>query len=260
MGLIAVASLKGRPGVTTTALALAACWPQEPLPTVVECDPSGGDIAARWRLHSRPGLTDVAAAAAEFGSDEPEALEEGMQTIAVCGTELRAVCAAPGGAGVRSALPTIAAPGAKVLDRPGKWTIADLGRLDWSSPAWPVVAAADAALVVVEGSLAGVAHLRSRLEDLHQAETLGARLAVAVAPSEYTPDEVADLLVAADVNLRVLGSLGQPGPIGPDPLTWRRRRALAPWTNLAEALLEVAEMPERLALTGTATVEGRWTP
>ncbi|MCD0444258.1 hypothetical protein LO763_11560 [Glycomyces sp. A-F 0318] len=252
MGLIAVGSLKGRPGVTTTALALAICWPQEVLPTVVECDPSGGDIAANWRLHSRPGLTDVAAAAAEFGTGDPEAVEDGVQTITAGGVELRVVCAAPGGAGVRSALPTIAAPGAKILDRPGAWTVADCGRLDWGSAAWPIATAADATLLVVEGSLAGVAHLRSRAGDLRQAEALGARLAVAVAPGEYAAEEVADLLLAADVNLQVLGALGPAKPIGPDPLTWRRRHALKPWRALAQALLEVAEAPEQLAITDTS--------
>jgi hypothetical protein len=262
MGLISIASLNGAPGVTTTALALAATWPDSPLPTVVECDPSGGDIAARWRLRSRPGLTDVAAAAAEFGASDPEALEEGVQTIEVCGTRLRVVCAAPGGAGVRSALPTIAAPGMKVLDRPGSWTLTDLGRLDWGSVAWPLVATADATLLVVEGSLAGVAHLRSRIGDLRQAEALGARLAVAVAPGEYTPGEVADLLLAADVNLEVLGGLGRPESIAPDPLTWRTRRALVTWKHLAASLLEVANTPRPLELSpGPSTVEaeGRWT-
>ena len=261
MGLIAIASLNGSPGVTTTALALAATWPEAPPPTVVECDPSGGDIAARWRLRSRPGLTDVAAAAAEFGASDPEALEEGVQTIEVCGAELRVVCAAPGGAGVRSALPQVAAPGAKVLDRPGSWAIADLGRLDWGSVAWPLVATADATLLIVEGSLAGVAHLRSRIGDLRQAEALGARLAVGVAPGAYMPGEVADLLPAAEVNLEVLGGLGRREPIVPDPLTWRTRRALNVWKHLAANLLKVANTPPPLELgTGPVELEGRWTP
>lgn len=260
MGLIAIGSLNGSPGVTTTALALAATWPDAPGLTVVECDPSGGDIAARWRLRSRPGLTDVAAAAAEFGSDAPEAIEEGVQTIEVCGANLRVVCAAPGGAGVRSALPTIAAPGAKVLNRPGSWAIADLGRLDWGSVAWPLVAAADATLLIVEGSLAGVAHLRSRIGDLRQAEALGARLAVAVAPGEYTPGEVADLLLAADVNLDVLGGLGRPEPIAPDPLTWRTRRVLVAWKHLAADLLKVANTPRPLELSASPEEsERQWT-
>lgn len=262
MGLIAVASLNGSPGVTTAALALAAAWPKTPSPMVVECDPSGGDIAARWRLHARPGLTDVAAAAAEFGADGPEALDEGVQTIEVCGAAVRVVCAAPGGAGVRLALPQLAGAGAKVLDPPDAWTITDLGRLDWGSVAWPLVAAADATLLIVNGSLAGVAHLRSRITDLRQAEALGARLAVAVAPGTYTPGEVADLLLAADVNLDVLGPLGRFEPIAPDPLTWRTRKALRTWKDLAASLLAVADAPRPLELgpgPSANAPEGQWT-
>ena len=40
--LIAVAADKGAPGVTTTAVALAAVWPRPVL--LAECDPAGGDL------------------------------------------------------------------------------------------------------------------------------------------------------------------------------------------------------------------------
>ena len=46
MALIAIASDKGAPGVTTSALALAAVWPRPVL--LAECDPSGGDLAYRF--------------------------------------------------------------------------------------------------------------------------------------------------------------------------------------------------------------------
>ncbi len=54
--LIAVCSLKGSPGVTTWALALAACWPRPASAVLVECDPSGGSLAARFGLAPAPGL------------------------------------------------------------------------------------------------------------------------------------------------------------------------------------------------------------
>ena len=41
MPLIVVASDKGSPGVTTTAITLAAVWPRRAL--LAELDPSGGD-------------------------------------------------------------------------------------------------------------------------------------------------------------------------------------------------------------------------
>ena len=47
MALIVVASDKGSPGVTTTAITLAAVWPRRAL--LAELDPSGGDVALRLR-------------------------------------------------------------------------------------------------------------------------------------------------------------------------------------------------------------------
>jgi MinD-like ATPase involved in chromosome partitioning or flagellar assembly len=64
VALIALASAKGSPGVTTTALALAAVWPRAVL--LAECDPAGGDIAAGFlRAQADPSSTllDVALAA-----------------------------------------------------------------------------------------------------------------------------------------------------------------------------------------------------
>jgi MinD-like ATPase involved in chromosome partitioning or flagellar assembly len=64
VALIALASAKGSPGVTTTALALAAVWPRAVL--LAECDPAGGDTAAGFlRAQAEPSSTllDVALAA-----------------------------------------------------------------------------------------------------------------------------------------------------------------------------------------------------
>lgn len=61
--LVALCSFKGSPGVTTSALAMAACSPSGVQPIVVECDPAGGDIFARFRLEPVPGLVSLAAAA-----------------------------------------------------------------------------------------------------------------------------------------------------------------------------------------------------
>src|ERR1700733_5524315 len=55
MALIAVAADKGAPGVTTTALSLAAVWPRPVL--LAECDPAGGDLVYRLPApgRGRPG-------------------------------------------------------------------------------------------------------------------------------------------------------------------------------------------------------------
>jgi len=48
MSLIAFASVKGSPGVTTTVLALASVWPTSQHLIVAELDPAGGDLATRF--------------------------------------------------------------------------------------------------------------------------------------------------------------------------------------------------------------------
>lgn len=65
--LIAFASAKGSPGVTTTVNALGAIWPHDVV--VADFDPAGGDLALRHRdpegepLDPERGLLSLAAAA-----------------------------------------------------------------------------------------------------------------------------------------------------------------------------------------------------
>ena len=59
MTTISVCSAKGSPGVTTIACALGAVWPAERRVAVAECDPSGGDLAARFRLSAKRGMTSL---------------------------------------------------------------------------------------------------------------------------------------------------------------------------------------------------------
>ena len=55
VALIAVAADKGAPGVTTTAVALAAVWPRPVL--LAECDPAGGDLVYRLPGEAAAGST-----------------------------------------------------------------------------------------------------------------------------------------------------------------------------------------------------------
>ena len=60
MALLALASNRGSPGCTTTALALAAAWPlARGAPLLVEADPDGGVLAARCGLGIKPGLIEL---------------------------------------------------------------------------------------------------------------------------------------------------------------------------------------------------------
>jgi len=59
--MVALASAKGSPGVTTALVALAGVWPRPVL--VAECDPNGSDLAARFGLPPVPGLVSLASVA-----------------------------------------------------------------------------------------------------------------------------------------------------------------------------------------------------
>src|SRR5436305_12221156 len=60
--LVVVGSVKDAPGVTTLAVGMVAGWPR-PDAVLLEADPDGGDLAARFGHHPDPGLMSFAAAA-----------------------------------------------------------------------------------------------------------------------------------------------------------------------------------------------------
>ena len=62
MKVVALASVRGAPGVTTTSLLLASTFEDAP---VVEADLDGGVLAVRYGLGREPGLTTLAAAGPE---------------------------------------------------------------------------------------------------------------------------------------------------------------------------------------------------
>ncbi len=63
MSPLCLCSAHGSPGVTTTAVALAGVWPDGRRVLLVEGDPSGGVLAARFGLSDTPGLVSLAAVA-----------------------------------------------------------------------------------------------------------------------------------------------------------------------------------------------------
>jgi hypothetical protein len=149
--LIAVCSVTGSPGVTTWSVALAARWPQPARTVVVECDPSGGSVAARFGLAAAPGLVSLTAAARRDTTagllwSHIQPLPGGLPVVV-----------APAGADyTRAALHTLldsrrqsvsvlrgAAMAADAV------VIVDCGRLDSTSPAVAIAREADRVLLLV---------------------------------------------------------------------------------------------------------------
>ncbi|MGH3832392.1 MAG: chromosome partitioning protein [Pseudonocardiaceae bacterium] len=166
--LVAVCSLKGSPGVTTFSVALAARWPVPSRCVLVECDPSGGDVATRFGLVSSPGLVSLAAAARRSG--DPGLLWRHTQALP---GDLAVVVAPPGADQALAALTALApegSGGAGVLRVAAEATdtvvIADCGRVDPTSPVLPIVRSADVMLLLSRAHADDLAHLATRLSEV----------------------------------------------------------------------------------------------
>src|SRR5436305_6058470 len=106
--LVVVGSVKDAPGVTTLAVGLVAGWPQ-PGAVLVEADPDGGDLAARFGHHPDPGLMSFAAAA-RSGAGGPS-LRGHVQRLRL---DIDVVLAPPGDYTI-AAVQTVAYGGPQVL-------------------------------------------------------------------------------------------------------------------------------------------------
>ena len=207
MPLIVLVSVKGSPGVTTAALALAAAWPA-PRRLLAELDPAGGDLGVRLGLPAGQGLAGLAAAARRpqgrhslwaYACELPGGLHvvpgpAGAEQAAACLQTLTA-------AGVAQQLAREAAAGEAIV-------IADCGRLDPGSPAAQVTGLASVLLVVTRPQLSDLTHLAGRLETITRAGAGVTGLVLvtgATAPRTdpgYPAQEIAQALGA-----RVLGSV-----------------------------------------------------
>lgn len=161
MGLIAVASAKGSPGATTTALLMGALWPRPVL--VAECDPGGGDIALRMPsaeggvLDPERGLMSLSAAGRK--TLHPELVLQHAQTI-VGGLDVLA--------GVRLPEQAIALNqqwaqfGPLFAGLEGRDVIADLGRVGSTTPQNSLLESASDVVLVVDTQPSAVVHMRER--------------------------------------------------------------------------------------------------
>jgi hypothetical protein len=155
--------------VTTWSVALAARWPEPAHPVLVECDPSGGSLAARFGLPPAPGLVSLTAAARQ----DPAAGLLWAHTQALTGGTsggLAVVVAPPGADYARAALATLADSRQRSVSvlrgatgRPGSVVIADCGRLDAGSPSVSIAREADQVLVLVRSRADELSHLAAGL-------------------------------------------------------------------------------------------------
>ncbi|HSK97222.1 MAG TPA: hypothetical protein VK891_11440 [Euzebyales bacterium] len=161
MTIVALGAVKGAPGVTTTALALAAVWPPSRSVVVAEVDPDGGVLAARRELALEPGLVTLAAALRRGG----DAVATHTQAL---GTNVRALVAPPSAEQTRTALAVGGERLWQAFDRLTDDLLVDCGRLTASSPVMPVARRAATTLLLTRPRLEDVALVRERVSALRR--------------------------------------------------------------------------------------------
>ncbi len=205
MSVVALCSLKASPGVTTTALALAATWPSPRDVLLVEADADGGDLAARFDLRLDPGLATLAASARR--AIEPDGVWRHVQRLP---GGVPALVAPASADQARSALSTAPSLGSCLAGLEGVDVLVDCGRLTPGNPAEALARSAGFLLVVCRPRLDEIQHVVPALPRLRD---LAPVALVAVGRRPYAGSEVAE---AADVELA--------GAVETDP---RAARALA---------------------------------
>lgn len=212
MGLFAVASAKGSPGVTTAAVALAMCWDAPAV--VADVDPAGGDLALRYRgpggkpLDPDVGLVSLAASVRR-GADAGgvgahlQHTESGLPV-------LTGVSRPEQVAGLGASWPNVSH---SLATMPGHDVLADCGRVLPGSATLPVLTGADAVLLLTRPSMEELFHLRERLRTLTDPLRLrdldGVPVGVAVVTDERDRGSVADVqktLDAAGLAATVVGA------------------------------------------------------
>jgi MinD-like ATPase involved in chromosome partitioning or flagellar assembly len=200
VALIAVCSAKGSPGATVTALAFTLSWTRRTI--LAECDPAGGDIAAGYLREIPLGERGLAQLTASL---HRRRLAEDLWT--------QLVDLAPGkNAMSRLVLPGITDPG-QALGLTTGWeplaqhfrslesgtqgydVIADCGRLGTVHPPTPLLAAADAVLLVLRPTLPSIRAAAGALAGLRR-DGMGPIGLVMVGEGEYGHRETAAQLRA----------------------------------------------------------------
>ena len=186
MTVVALASIKGSPGVTTAATALAASWPTGRRVLLVEADPFGGDLAPRYGSTITNGLASLFAAARRTLT--PEGIWDHVDHLPGGLPVLFGHSNVQGAVANEKAWPAIAeALGALDAD-----VVVDAGRLlpHFAGGIRDVLAHSDVLVVLCDPTLEGIVHLRAALPSLVAEMSTRALLVVPTGSGGYSGTEI----------------------------------------------------------------------
>jgi MinD-like ATPase involved in chromosome partitioning or flagellar assembly len=183
--VVTFASVKGAPGVTTMACLVGATWPGDRRVMVAECDPSGGDLAARFGLSSKRGWPTFTTALRRSGTSV--ALEPHLQQLPGGLDVLLGPGGSDGSTGIGAADKLLVRQPVDTWD-----VLVDVGRLpegDLSTSGW--LARSDWVVILLRNDATSVLHVRNRAREIHA--VCGDRAAlVVVGTTQYGNEEIAD--------------------------------------------------------------------
>jgi len=173
VSVVALASIKGSPGVTTAATAIAASWPAGRKVLLVEADPFGGDLAPRYGVSVTGGLASLFAAARR--TLDPAAIWGHVHRLPGGLPVLFGLTGVHQAVANEKAWPTIA----KALAGLDADVVVDAGRLlpQFAGGVRDILDQADALVLLCEPTLEAIVHLRDALPGL-VAEMRGRQLLV----------------------------------------------------------------------------------
>jgi hypothetical protein len=188
--IIVVASIKGAPGVTTTATAIASAWPQDRRVLLVEADPFGGDLAAWFGVAPTTGLWSLLAAGRR--GLEPDAVWEHATTLPTGLPVLYGLASADQAVANEAAWPAVA----EALAALDADVIIDAGRLlpHFAGGIRPLLSLARVLVVLCPPTLAGIVHLKTSLPSLIAGSPSARLIVQPTAEKGFSSDEIASTL------------------------------------------------------------------
>ncbi|MHB1713018.1 MAG: hypothetical protein ACYCV7_16780 [Acidimicrobiales bacterium] len=200
MTLAAFISVKGSPGVTTLACLVGATWPAGRRVVVAECDPSGGDLAARFSLSGKTGWLSLTALSRR--DEAGVSVEPHLQQLP---GGLEVLVGFPGGAAAGGGQPArqVAERVLWHFARDGEAdVILDLGRLSCHErePS-PWLSLASTVCIVLRSDAASILHVQERSGPLQERCGNEASLVV-VGSGPYSSAEIerfTEMRVAAEI-------------------------------------------------------------
>jgi MinD-like ATPase involved in chromosome partitioning or flagellar assembly len=135
--IIALGSIRGAPGVTSWAVLLAAAWPSahDVTRVVVEADPAGGVLGARFQIGVEPGLPQFLAGLRRSENPTPDI----ARCARLVSDQVWVIPAPETGERTRAVLGSVTDDTARQLATDQRVWFIDAGRLDETNPSLALV-------------------------------------------------------------------------------------------------------------------------